>query len=69
MVNVKYLKLPCKVKAVSTENEDGSYTVFLNNKLTYEQNRESYLHELRHIQGNDFDKEDINLIELGAHKG
>lgn len=64
MINVKYLQLPLRVKAVSIKNEDDSYTIILNSKLNLEQNKESYLHEIEHIKQNDFDKEDVNKIEL-----
>lgn len=67
MVNVKFLDLPTRVKAVSTKNEDDSYTVILNSKLNHEQNLESYKHEIRHIKNNDHDKQDVNMIELLNH--
>ena len=67
MVLVKFVDLPCRVKAVSTENEDGSYTVILNSKLNYEQNVESFKHEIRHIEKKDFDKDDVDMIELLNH--
>lgn len=68
MINVKYLELPCRVKALSTKNEDDSYTIILNSKLNIEQNKRSFLHELRHIKKNDFNKEDVNKIELDLFK-
>ena len=67
MVLVKFADLPCRVKAVSIENEDGSYTVILNSKLNYEQNLEGYQHEIRHIDNNDFCKECTDRIEYYAH--
>jgi len=67
VVLVKFVDLPCRVKAVSTENEDGSYTVILNSKLNYEQNVESFKHEIRHIEKKDFDKDDVDMIELLNH--
>ena len=68
MLNIKYLDLPCTVKAVSTKNEDDSYTVILNSKLNYEQNVSSYKHEMSHISNNDFCKECADNIEYNAHK-
>ncbi len=55
-----------KVKAVSARNEDDSYTIFINSILNYEQQCKSYKHELNHIKRNDFDKHDVNKIELQA---
>ena len=49
-------------------NPDGSYTIFINAKLNYETQRKVYLHELKHIKNNDFEKHDVNKIEYYAHK-
>ena len=68
MLNIKYLDLPGTVKAVSTKNEDDSYTVILNSKLNYEQNISSYKHEISHIDNDDFCKECADSIEYNAHK-
>lgn len=68
MVNVQFLDLPVRVKAVSTKNEDNSYTVILNSKLSYEQQLESYKHEIFHIENNDFVKECVDSIEYNARK-
>lgn len=68
MLNIKYLDLPGTIKAVSTKNEDDSYTVILNSKLNYEQNVSSYNHEISHIDNNDFVKECVNDIECQAHE-
>ena len=65
MVSVFLYPLPCRVKALTTKNEDGTYTILLNSRLNYEQQRKSYLHELLHLKNNDFDKEDVDLIERG----
>lgn len=67
MVNVKFLDLPPKIKAVATKNEDNTYTVILNSKLNYEQQLESYKHEIDHIKNNDFCKECVDHIEYQAH--
>lgn len=37
-----------------TINEDGSFSIFLNARLSYEQRMQAYLHEMRHIQKDDF---------------
>lgn len=68
MINVILMGLPCKIKAVTTRNEDGSYTIVMNSRLSYEQQRKSYLHELKHIYNNDFSKENVNIIECDARK-
>lgn len=67
MVNVQFLNLPGRIKAVATKNEDESYTVVINSRLNHEQQLEGYQHELYHIDNNDFCKEDVDCIEYNAH--
>ena len=43
------------------------YTVYINDKLSPEGRHEAYRHALYHINNNDFEKEDVNQIELEAH--
>ena len=50
-----------------TENEDGSYTIFINARLSYEKQMQSYLHAMRHITGEDFSKNCVQTIECNAH--
>lgn len=46
--------LPYGVKGLCRENEDGSHTIVLNSRYTYENNLHSYEHEIEHIRNNDF---------------
>ena len=68
MVNIRYLNLPGRVKAVSTKNEDDSYTVVINSRLNHEQQIEGYKHELHHIVNEDHAKYDVESIEVHAHE-
>ena len=56
-----------KVRESVVENEDGSYTIFIESSLTRERQLESFEHAMKHILGNDFTKDDINKIEFDAH--
>lgn len=47
-------KLPWGVKGLCRENEDGSHTIVLNSRYTYEDNLHCYEHEIGHINDNDF---------------
>lgn len=44
------------------------YTVYINDKLSPEGRREAYRHALHHIVNRDFEKSDVNEIEVEAHK-
>lgn len=50
-----------------TENEDGSYTIFIDTDICVEAQRESFYHAIKHIIGGDFSKDDVQLIEYTAH--
>lgn len=56
-----------KVKEAVTENEDGSYTIFLNAKMDRTTLEKAYFHALNHIKNNDFEKQDVQKIEHDAH--
>jgi hypothetical protein len=67
-IQIRLLDFPTnKVTETVTQNADGSYTIFLNSKLTQERQLESYLHAMRHITNNDFEKTDVQEIESEAH--
>lgn len=54
-------------KELVTENEDGSYTILINARLSYEGQLQAYEHAMKHINSNDFQKEDVQKIEAVAH--
>lgn len=62
--------MPSRIGATVVPNEDGTYTVYINSRLSAEKQRESYMHELIHINGGDIYKNmSVNEIELAARKG
>ncbi len=66
-INIQFLNMDTKIPEQLIKNEDDSYTLFLNARLSQESRLKSYYHALRHIQEQDFRKEDIQQIELQAH--
>ena len=66
-MNLVYKILPYTIKAISTENADGGYTIIVNENLTYEEQVIAVKHEMWHIANNDFRKNDVNAIEQKAH--
>ena len=67
-IQIRILDFPTtKVTETVTQNADGSYTIFLNSRMTQERQLESYLHAMRHITNNDFEKTDVQEIESEAH--
>ncbi|MCD8207609.1 MAG: hypothetical protein LUD72_06715 [Bacteroidales bacterium] len=55
------------VNEAVTENEDGSYTIFVNNELCQAKRLLAIEHAFRHIMGDDFSKADVQEIEEEAH--
>ena len=48
-------------------NSDDSYTIFIDANIGYIKQREVFLHEMRHILGDDFSNEDVQNIEAKNH--
>lgn len=66
--HIHFIQFPTnKVKESVVENEDGSYTIFIEASLNHEMQLEAFKHAMIHILGDDFTKDDINKIELQAH--
>ena len=62
------LPIDCRGYIIRTIDTDEECCV-LNARLTHEQNPLTYLHELKHLNGNDLDStEDVNKIESKRHK-
>lgn len=66
-INYQVILMDMTVNEVVTENEDGSYTIFINSRLNYEKRLKSYLPAMKHIEGDDFQKGDVQNIEYLAH--
>ncbi|WP_164726569.1 ImmA/IrrE family metallo-endopeptidase [Veillonella ratti] len=63
------IDLPYSVGGYTRQNEDGTYTILLNSRLSIAEQRKSYIHELSHIEGNDFDVEmQADLLERMRHE-
>lgn len=68
-VFVRFYDLPTTIKSYVVANNDGSFTIILNGKVSHEVQLLSYLHELEHIKKGDYDKKNsIDIIEIYAHR-
>jgi hypothetical protein len=61
--------MPIGLKGIVKYNKDGSYTIVINARYTFEQQTEFYLHELHHILNGDFDINNCiaDELEIVAH--
>lgn len=64
-INVQILDFGNSIPAAVTINDDGSFSIFLNARLSYERRLETYWHEIRHIQNQDF-YGDMSVDEMEA---
>lgn len=63
-----YQNLPVRIRALTQVNDDGSYTIIINARCSWEMQKRAVLHELNHIDGNDFSADvQADLIEKLLH--
>ena len=68
-VNICLMDFPnTKDREMVAENEDGSYSVFVNAKLSYDGRLKAYFHALNHIKRDDFKGCGVQSIETAAHE-
>jgi len=51
---VRIMALPAAVRGFTSQSPDGAYNIYLNALHSKETIDKTYLHELRHIENNDF---------------
>ena len=66
-INVQILNMDTMIPEHLVKNADDTYTIFLNARLSRDSQLKYYHHALKHITGNDFEKENVQEIESDAH--
>jgi|GEM_PF-1983522 len=66
-VNVVLLDFPRKGNEMVIPNEDGSFTIMINARLSHKGQLDAYWHAIKHIENEDFEKDDVQSIEAIAH--
>lgn len=66
MINVKLVDMPVGVKSF-VRLKDDCPTIVINARLSYEQQKRCYRHEVKHITNNDFEQFSVDVIEMEAH--
>lgn len=67
-VNVLFADMPGTIPAYSISNPDLSFTIVINSRLNRERQLEAYYHEMKHIEGGDYErKTHVDIIECYAH--
>lgn len=66
---VYLVDLPNNIHGFSVPGCNDDYMIYINCRLSREQQTATYLHEMKHIIKNDFDRSDVQTIEAEAHGG
>lgn len=68
-INVVLMDFPKKRKTheAVTQNADGTYTIFIDARISSEGQQREFNHAMQHIEAGDFEKPDVQLIEAAAH--
>lgn len=67
-INIRLVDMPCRIHALTRSNDDGSYTVVVNSRLSQKAQETAYMHEIRHIMNDDLlTDERTDEIERTAH--
>ena len=53
MIHVRLVDFPYAAHGVTLPDKDGNYEIYINARLSPEQQREALLHELGHVSGGD----------------
>ena len=67
-INTYLLDMDVMIPEHVVKNSDDSYSIFINARLSYERQIQAYRHALKHIYNGDYDKSDVDKIELEAHE-
>ncbi len=66
-VNVVLVNFPNSGKEMVVKNEDDTYTILINARLSNDGQLKAYQHAMKHIENDDFEKADAQQIEAVAH--
>lgn len=63
-----YRDMPGRVRALTNKNDDGTYTIIINARCSWEAQKAAVIHELMHIKGNDFSADiQADMLEKMLH--
>ena len=62
-IGVHFLDMDPAVEEEVHPNEDGSYTIIINSRISYERQMRAYQHAIKHIMNDDFNKGNADNIE------
>ncbi len=66
-IYIQILDMDTKIPEQLVKNNDDSYTIFLNSRLSRDSQLKSYYHALKHIKEKKKKKESVQEIEAKTH--
>ncbi|WP_432627223.1 hypothetical protein [Brotaphodocola sp.] len=63
-IGVYFIDMDTAVEEEVHSNEDGSFTIFINARISHSRQMLAYQHALEHIMRNDFSKTDTDVDEI-----
>ena len=67
VINTRLIDMDVLVGEQVIKNNDDSYTILLNARLSHERQLECYKHALLHINNDDFENDNADEIEFKTH--
>lgn len=67
-INVQLMDMDTMIPEHLVKNDDDTYTIFLNARLSRDSQLKYYYHALQHIKEKDFEANNVQEIESEAHK-
>lgn len=65
----RFVAAPVRTKGWTVLDANGDYNVYINNQISYNEQRTTFLHEINHIKhGHFFSSDDLKSIEACANK-
>ena len=65
-IYIRTVVLPLTVRGVTVVDGDGNYNVYINSRLSSDEQKQTRLHEMTHVRRGDFESfEDIDELEKG----
>lgn len=65
---VRFINLPTTIKSFVRLNHDGTATIIINSKLNRETQLLCYRHETSHINEQDFERINADIVEKERHQ-
>lgn len=69
MIITRMIQMPdCGVDGFTILDANGDYNIYINDKLSPSGRLETYKHEKRHIENRDFERFDVQQIEIDVRR-